>query len=279
MVVAVAFVIIAVGSVAAMTTHDRSGYVRLGVWLTTGASYATLWFALSAFVITLRGSAATNAMRLAATWVAIVVVLPVSLNAITARLYPLPERAVMVQQARAAELAARQANSALTESFYDQHPELIPKDRPRDVHQYSSTTMYAENLEVERVLAPIVAAFESQLAAQGGFINRLEPLSPASAAAAALADAAGTGPERERHFQRQVEAFRRAWRDFFVPRVFRRQRISAADVPSFPRFDFEDEPTVDVAGRAARRAVWLVVPAGVLFAWSAARYRRVTVIE
>jgi ABC-2 type transport system permease protein len=139
--------------------------------------------------------------------------------------------------------------------------------------------MYAENLEVERVLAPIVAAFERQLAAQGGLINRLEPLSPASGAAAALADAAGTGPEREQHFRQQVESFRRAWRDFFVPRIFRRERISSADVARFPRFNFADEPIVDLAARAARRAVWLVVPAGVLLAGSAVRYRRLTVIE
>jgi ABC-2 type transport system permease protein len=266
-------------AVAAMTTHDLPAYLRLGLWLTIAGSYAALWFALAAFALTLRGSAATNAMRLASMWVAIVVVLPVSLNALTALVYPLPERAVMVQQARAAELAADQANSALTESFYDQHPELVPTDKPRDVHRYSATTMYAEHLDVERQLAPIVASFERQLAAQSSLITRLEPLSPASTVAAALADAAGTGPEREQHFRTQVVAFRRAWREYFVPRIFRREQIAAADVPSFPRFHFDDEPIGDVARRAVRRGAWLALPAGVLLAWSAGRYRRVHVIE
>jgi ABC-2 type transport system permease protein len=279
MVVAVAVLIIALASVAAMTTRDLAGYVRLGMWLTTAVSYATLWFALAAVAITLRGTAATNAMRLASTWVAIVVVLPVSLNAMTAWLYPLPERAVMVQRARAAHLAAARANSALTESFYDQHPELMPKNAPPDVRQYSANTVYAEHLEVERVLAPIVAEFESQLAAQAALITRLEGLSPASAAVAALADAAGTGPEREEHFRQQVDALRRAWRSFFVPRMFRLERISAADVPRFPRFHFRDEQIADVAVRVARRIVWLVVPAVALLAWSAVRYRRLTVLE
>jgi ABC-2 type transport system permease protein len=279
MVVAAALVIIAGVSIAVMTPRDLPAYVRLGIWLTIAASYATLWFALAAWANTLAGSAATSAMRLASAWVAIVVVLPVTLNAITAFLYPMPERAVMVQQARAAELAAGLANSALTASFYEQHPELVPKDAPPDVNRYSGTTMFAEQLEVERVLAPIIAGFESQRAAQSSLINRLDALSPASAVAASLADAAGTGPERERHFRQQVEAFRRTWREFFVPRIFRRERISAADVPSFPRFTFEDEPVVDVAGRAARRVARLMVPAGVLLAWSALRHRRVTVIE
>jgi ABC-2 type transport system permease protein len=278
-VVAAALVIIAGVSVAAMTTRDLAAYLRLGIWLTIAASYATLWFALAAFALTLGGSAATNAMRLASAWVAIVVVLPVTLNAITVLLYPMPERAVMVQQARAAELAAGRANSALTASFYEQHPEFVPKDAPPDVNPYSGTTMFAEQLEVERILTPIVAEFERQRAAQSSLIERLDALSPASAAAASLVDAAGTGPEREQHFRQQVEAFRRAWRAFFVPRIFRRERISAADVPSFPRFNFEDEPIVDVAGRAARRVASLMVPAGALLAWSALRYRRVTVIE
>jgi ABC-2 type transport system permease protein len=279
MIVALALLVIALASVAAMTTRDLAAYVRLGLWLTTAVAYATLWFALAGFAITLRGTAATNAMRLASTWVAIVVVLPVSLNAMTAWLYPLPERAVMVQRARAAHLAAAEANSALTESFYDQHPELLPKNAPPDVRQYSANTVYAEHLEVERVLAPIIAEFESQLAAQSALITQLQALSPASAAVAALADAAGTGPERERHFRQQVDAFRRAWRSFFVPRMFRLERISAADVPSFPRFHFQDEQVVDVAVRVARRVVWLVVPALVLLAWSAVRVRRLTVLD
>jgi ABC-2 type transport system permease protein len=279
MVIAVALVIIAGVSVVAMPTRDVPAYLRLGIWLTIAASYATLWFALSALAVTLGGSAATQAIRLASAWVAIVVVLPVTLNAITALLYPMPERAVMVQQARAAELAAGLANSALTVSFYEQHPELVPKNAPPDVNPYSGTTMIAEQLEVERVLAPTVAEFERQRAAQSSLINRLDALSPASAVAASFADASGTGPEREQHFRQQVEAFRRAWRGYFVPRIFRRERISAADAASFPRFDFEDEPIGDVAGRAVRRVAWLAVPAAVLFAWSALRFRQVTVID
>lgn len=266
-------------AIAVLTSYDADAVLRLAAWLGGAIAYGELWLAIAAAAATRRGGAAANAMRLAAIWVALVVVLPALVNGISAWRHPLPDRADTVQQARAAQLAAEAENSGLTEGFYDQHPELAPERAAPDVRRYAATTVYAQHQEIDRRIAPFAAAFDAQLASHTRAIDRLAVLSPASGAAALLVDAAGTGSERYRHFQAQVEQFRAAWRAYFVPRLFRLERITSADVDDFPRFQFTDERAAAVAARVFHRSLWLLAPTLLLAWWSRRRLRRTPVLE
>jgi hypothetical protein len=103
--------------------------------------------------------------------------------------------------------------------------------------------------------------------------------SPATAATAALADAAGTGPERHRHFTAQADAYREEWRAYFVPRMFRLERVTVGDVAHFPQFQFADEVAATVVWRVLGRLPVLGI-ATLLLSWRAwARASRLDFVE
>jgi ABC-2 type transport system permease protein len=228
-------------------------HARAAAWLTATLAYAAFWCALCAYVATWPGSSGVSVLRLAATWLLLVVVLPAALNGWTTWTIPMPDGVTLMQQARSAQLDAEQANSTLTEAVYAREPTLRPISAAPDTRRYAATTVLAQQLEVERRLAPLVQTFAEQAARQAAVIERLGLWSPATATTAALADAAGTGPERHRHFTAQADAFRAEWRAYFVPRMFRLERIAASDVAHFPRFQFTDEPPAAVVWRVLGR--------------------------
>lgn len=279
LIVGVSLALLAAVAILTLTERSATAYLRLSAWLTIAASYGCLWFAIGVLASTCRGSSAVNAMRLASAWVGLVVVTPALLNALTAWWYPLPERATMVQQARQAQLDAEREHATLIEAFYGQHPDLVPDHAAPDVRQYAATTLYAQHEEVDRRLAPIIETFDTRLTARTRAIESLSVLSPASAATVGLVDAAGTGPERHRHFRDQAERFRSAWREYFVPRMFRLETIVSTDVEEFPRFAFVDEDGRDVGRRTLRRASGLLLPALVLLWWCSVRIRRINVLD
>jgi ABC-2 type transport system permease protein len=105
------------------------------------------------------------------------------------------------------------------------------------------------NQKVERDLAPVLARFTDQLARQQNLVEKLQYLSPALLAQAALADAAGTGSARYTWFFTQVLAHHAELRAFFEPRALRKEKFAAWD--DVPAFRFTEEPLHAVAGRVA----------------------------
>jgi ABC-2 type transport system permease protein len=67
---------------------------------------------------------------------------------------------------------------------------------------------------------------------------------------AALGDLAGAGFERYARFVEQVHAYHREWQDFFLPKLFKRERLKADDYDRFPKFVYTEEPARSLFGRA-----------------------------
>lgn len=254
-------------------------YARAAAWLTATLVYILFWCALCAYAATWPGSSGVSVLRLAGAWLLLVVVLPAALNAWTTWTIPLPDGVTLMQEARSAQLDAERANSVLTEAVYAREPALRPENAAPDVRRYAATTVLAQQLEVERRLSPLVQTFAERAAQQAAAIERLGVWSPATAATAALADAAGTGPERHRHFTARADAYREEWRAYFVPRMFRLERVTVGDVAHFPRFQFADEAAATVVWRVLGRLPVLGI-ATLLLSWRAwARASRLDVVE
>jgi ABC-2 type transport system permease protein len=206
--------------------------VRFVLWLGVALAYGAFWFALSVAVAVSRGTAARHALVLAAVWLGFVVLAPAAINLAVKTLHPVPSRLDLVLAMRAATDAAATDRSKTLAAYYEDHPELAPKGA-KGAEDFTLLRV-ATTDRVERDLAPVLAAFAHQLERQQSLVSRLAVLSPALLAHTALADAAGTGLARHRDFVAQAAAHHGDLREFFTPRIARKEKFSAWDeVPAF----------------------------------------------
>ena len=233
--------ILATGSFAA------SGRVLL--WCAAVTMYALFWFALAAWVNSLRRSSAWNATVLVGAWLVLVVVLPAAINIAAGLLHPLPSRVEMITAQREASNDAVNRRSELLARYLEDHPEMasgVVADEPG-----LGALAWAATDAVNGRLEEVTAVHDTRRAEQLALIRRYRFLSPALLAQGVLTDAAGTGDARFARFQSQVRDFAEQWRQFFVPAILADERMTAAVLPDVPTFRFVDEQPADVARRAA----------------------------
>jgi ABC-2 type transport system permease protein len=245
---------------------------RLTLWGAAVVLYGAFWFALAVLVGALGRSSAVNAVILASAWLLLVVVVPALVNALAVTLHPVPSRALLVEAMREASNGATQRGSQLLARYYQDHPELRPKGEDPDLNDFT-TRYFTIERDVEQQVAPVLDRYDASLRAQQALVGRLRFLSPAIAVQEALNDIAGTGPVRQRSFLAQAWSFAEAKKGYFMPRVFRRERLAVGDLDALPRFAFADESAAELAERVGpglAAVVLLVVVLGVA-AWSRLR--------
>ncbi|MXW34789.1 MAG: DUF3526 domain-containing protein, partial [Chloroflexi bacterium] len=222
---------------------------RVVLWCATVVLYALFWFALAAWVNSLRRSSAWNATVLVGAWLVLVVVLPAAVNIAAGMLHPLPSRVQMITAQREASNEAVSRRSELLARYLEDHPEMasgVVADEP-GLGALAWAATDAVNTRLEEVSAVHDASRADQLA----LVRRYRFLSPALLAQEVLIDAAGTGDARFARVQLQVRAFAEEWRQFFVPAILASEQMTADVLPDVPAFRFVDEEPAEVAGRAA----------------------------
>jgi len=279
-----AIVLVAAGLVAAAavaaalaggTTADVA--MRGGATMLVVVGYASFWFVLGLAVERLRRSSHTNALLCLGAWLAVVVVLPASLNIAMATLEPPPSRLEMLAATRDAQIdAARKKTEALA-AYYEDHPGL--GGSKGDLSDFWINWVTQVRL-VDQAVAPIEARFDERLARRRQFVRRTEVLSPAVVTESLLTDLAGAGAERHEAFAVHAREFDRVYRSFFDERVLARAPFTLRDVDAVPKFVM-DEPSSagTVLGPVARGLLLLLLPTLLLAVLAGRRISRVRWIE
>ncbi len=231
---------------------DPAVLLSFAGWLAVVAAYGVFWMAVAVAVALGGWSSAASAVVLAGTWLALTVLVPSAAQLALDSLYPVPSRVEMIQAMREASDAANADGAALLGRYYQDHPELATDGSPAADF---NVTRLAVDARIEESVAPVLARFERQLAAQRALAGRVRLLSPAILAQDALVDLAGTGAPRHEWFVAQVRRFHRQWRQFFFPRVAARTPL--VDYAAVPRFTFAEEPA-QARGRRVLVAVAIV---------------------
>jgi ABC-2 type transport system permease protein len=250
---------------------------RLLLLAATIVAYAFVWFALAVLVNAAGWPSATNAVVLLATWLALVIVIPATVNIVALRIYPAPSRVELVQALRRATDAADRRAAELLGKFFQDHPELAPSAATAGMSDFYSRTM-AVRADADAAIRPVVQRFESQISAQRRFVDRFQFLSPAVLTRGALDDLAGSGEARYQDFVQQIAEHHARWREFFVARIMRQAKVTPADYDRIPVFEYTPEPEQRVRSRVWRSLAGLLVPLAVVVAAAAAliaRYRPV----
>jgi len=250
-------VVLSLAGVAMGGANLAADPLRILFWIAVTTVYGAFWFALAIAINALGRSSATNAISLAGLWLLFLVVIPSALNVAVKSLYPVPSRVELIQAMRVAGEEATRQSSKLLAAYLEDHPELAPRTSAAPDY---GTLLVAVNDATERSVQPVLEHFDAQLAAQQQMVDRFRYLSPAIVAQSAFNDLAGVGVHRYAHFQAQAADYHRRWREFFTPRILKRQKLSAADVDQVPAFSYREEDAAAVRARFLVALLGLLVP-------------------
>lgn len=252
--------------------------ISLLAWIGITAAYALFWFGLAIAVNTLGRSSAANALILIVIWVLLVLVVPVLLNVGVAIASPTPSRAELATRTRLVTTTGltRYQDQLSTDYSYVEKPEsLAPKDGKIEIGARLQG-YYLMQKDVDTEIDGILEQFNTQLAGQQALVDRLGILSPAIVIHEGLTALAGSGSQRYRRFQRQVEAYHQSWRQFLEPRILSGIAITEADFERMPRFAWQEESASGALADVFGRLLQVLLPALLLFGigiWRARRYR------
>jgi ABC-2 type transport system permease protein len=138
-------------------------------------------------------------------------------------------------------------------------------------------TRFAVADEVARLVEPVLARYDSQLAQQRRAASWLRLLSPALLIRDVFDDVAGTSQARQTHFTNQVDTFHRQWQEFFAPKVVSRVALQSTD--EVPRFEYLEESTASVTTRMFTNLAVILAAAFLLAVISIRRLPRLSLSQ
>lgn len=236
---------------------------RILLWILLMAIYMLFWFALAAFINSFGYSSSTNAVISAACWLLMVLILPSLMNIIVSVAYPVPSRNELISAVRGVNLDMRRDGSRLLAEHFQDHPELMPKDGKAAVNDFGLAFVYIQREQKKRI-DELEDRFALQLAKQQNLVKTLRFLSPSVIAQEASNDIAGTGLERFQDFRGQVKEFDRHWADFFLPKIYRMERLTLEEFDKIPRFQYREENFSEVFRRVIFGILFLAVISTIL---------------
>lgn len=267
--------VLASGLIVGADFGDGGIVLQLATWFAVLAAYAFFWFALALAINALNWPSVTNGVVLANIWLVFVVVLPSFVNVTASTLYPAPSRVELTTEMREATEIADKEAAAARENYLFDHPELAGAGATPDAFYIQ---VLATDASVEKVVIPIQAEFDAQGQRREATVGRLQYLSPAIAAQQALNALAQTNNENFADFTRQVLQFHDTWRGYFVGKIVKSERLTAAAFDAIPAFAYV-APGAEAAVEAAMPAlIFLAVIVIVLTAWSARRFARYPIV-
>jgi ABC-2 type transport system permease protein len=236
---------------------------RFLLWILLVVAYVLFWFSLAVFVNSYGFSSATNAVISAAAWLILVLILPTLLNVAISAAYPVPPRNEVVSAIRNINLDMRRDGEKLLTEFYQDHPELIPKDGKTDTKDFGLAFVYVQR-EHKKKVAEVENRFDEQLGNQQNLVQNLRFLSPSIITQEAVNDIAGTGLERYTNFRRQTKEFDKTWDEYFSTKIFRNEMLTTEDFDKIPRFQFQEESFTSLFNRTIYGILFLLIMSVVL---------------
>jgi ABC-2 type transport system permease protein len=261
-------------------TRHASQCLMLLAWCVLAATYGLFWFGLTVMVNALCKSSAANALILIASWVLLVLVVPVLLNILVSVASPTPSRIELATRTRMITIEGlnRYNKQLSTDYRYSARPEtLLPKDGKIEIAQRRLGHFFLQK-DVDKEIQTVLEQFSASLAGQQALLDRFGLISPAIVAYESTAALAGNGSRRHLNFQNQVDVFHQAWKQFFEPRILSGTAITESDFERMPRFLWQEEPGSVLLSDLLRHLLQLLLVTGLPMAFGLWKLRRYAVV-
>lgn len=234
--------------VAGADLTSLTAWAHVGLFTSVIVAWALFWFAAAILVNAMGHSSAGNALSLMGLWLLLVIVVPGVVQVAVDVIHPPPSRVAFLHEVREATQEAKQK----LDGIQGRH----------DVNQ--ATQDYAQQVTaMEKELAikmgPILKEMRSQQADRQSMLSLLRFLSPAVIVQLAVEDIAGSGSHRHLRFESQVDRFHHSYRAFFFSKIEHDQWLKTQDIQEVPRFQFTEEPILDLGARVLLGALWLLI--------------------
>lgn len=228
---------LAVGLLTEQT--DLTGSAEGLAWFVSViVAYSVFWCALALWITSFGRSSETNALLMVISWAIVVLIIPAINTFIAREISPMPSRLEYIVSTREAENDANLEARELLQNYLLDHPEL-EATRGDAVSPFIKTFFLVQR-EVERVIQPIVARFESAEDAQERTREILRWISPRDIASEALVLSTGNGGVRFANFERQARELRGDWLKAVESAVIGGRRLTAIEFVRLPRPEFRE---------------------------------------
>jgi ABC-2 type transport system permease protein len=234
----------------------------MGMLALLSAAYLLAWFCIAGLVVSFTRGSAFAMGTLTGVWVALLVLLPASVNLVLDAADSGPGRFTYTDRIREVTLEAEQQAATEMGQFYHDHPELLGRVDEDSIINYSIGRT-AIMLDVEHRVAEMAESFrESQLQRNAAY-RRVAPVLFPLHFQSGLMSLAGTGMERHVHFLNEVSRYHRLYRTFFFERIVRGDRF--VEFHRIPRFAYREEYLAVRWGRVVTSGLlMLTLPLAVL---------------
>lgn len=228
------YAIAATASCLAFALDPGSSLHALGSWCLALLAFCLLWTAMAGLLGLLPVSAAAALLGGLGLWILASYGLPALVSARLDAQVPVPSRLLAVAEVRAAQQDAELRTDELVARWYAQHPGTLPAGRTS--HTWPVTFM-PRYLEQERLVRPILAAFDEARVARARRAQSWFALVPGLALTMLADDLAGASPARLAAHARAVDAFEDAWRQHLLPPIMAYRALNEHDLRTLPRFE------------------------------------------
>lgn len=225
-------------------------------------AYTAFWFTVAVLVNLAGKSSAQNAVTMLAVWVGLVLLVPSVVNQLANNLYPVPSRALLVNEVRAVSAEAERQADTILASYYRDHPELMPDSSKAETYLFYKQYFASQDL-IQSKIKPLVEKYDARLAQQQAWVDGFRFASPAILLNDSFSDLAGTSGRHYQSFRAQVIAFAATWRDYFKPIIFKGEVMDKAKIGALPEFAFSFESvTSQVSANLAGLLLYSIVLGG-----------------
>ncbi|RCR65556.1 DUF3526 domain-containing protein [Larkinella punicea] len=205
-------------------------------FLLVSVAYLLFWGGVIFAVVSFQKPSAFNALVLLGCWLVLVVALPTLLQQVLTMSQPI-DRTTFENLVRD-QYSQEQPDSVVLKPYYARHPDYyFPNVSAKGV--FDIRPYYARNEQLDRTLAPLVEQYETAVAAREATVSGWHWLLPAINALELFNGLAGTSATAHRDYIRQIRDFHTRWNAFFLPKVFKNERLTPADYDQFPAWQFQ----------------------------------------
>ena len=211
----------------------------LMLWLLTVLVYCAFWFALVWLLVSFNLNSAMNALTAVGLWLLFLLVVPSVLSAALAVVRPVDssQLATLVRRTGIDNEEHEPAVRAVVRQYLRQRPDLAPPAADTLFQPnllYKGYAAYAQ-LNTQRQ-KPLVEEYLRAINAREALAARFNVLNPAVSTQNLLSQLAGTDLPTYLRFFNSLPAFHRRIVDFYYPRLFGNQPLTAADFAARPTF-------------------------------------------
>lgn len=207
--------------------------------------YITFWFSITWLVVSWQKGSSQNALILLITWVMLTIIIPASVNATVAAIYPVPEAFKTTLDSREAYHSKwDKAKEPTIEKFYQHYPQFRKYKHPQG-YDYSWLWYYAAQQMADDESLVSSQQLKEKLQQRERLVEMIGWVVPSINTQLSFNQLSHTGMQNHLNFWKALEDFHEQKRLYFYPKIFAEMPVNQENWQQFKLISFEDTALIE----------------------------------